>query len=360
MFRRKQKIKVIDLFCGIGWLSHWLINQWFEVVAGIDFDNSCKFAFEKNNKSQFFSMDINDVSSSMLDNLYWNNNFKILVWCAPCQPFSLMNNQKSKYFNNKDVELRSPIRKYADLIKETQPDIISMENVAGLIDKKKYPSFAYFLEILEKEWYHTSYKIVDCIKYWIPQKRRRLVLLASKLWPIELIPETHQDNPITLREVIWNLEKIKAWEQSKTDPLHQAKNLNDINLKRIKAIPKNWGSLLDIKDKSLIPLCHTKQSGKSYIWNVYARMKWDEPAPTITTMCTWLWNWRFWHPEQNRAISLREASLIQTFPENYQFFDDSYNPWITKISKQIGNAVPVKLGEVIGESIKKHLKYYQS
>lgn len=353
-----KKIQIVDLFCWVWWLSHWLLRQWFNIVAWIDFDKNCKFAFEKNNKSKFYERDIKDVDCKMIDSLYWKNcEYKILVWCAPCQPFSLMNNKKSNYFYNTDVEKKSPIMKYADLIRWVKPLIVSMENVSSLINTEKYPSFQYFLDTLKEEWYFYSYKVVDCTKYWIPQTRKRLVLLASKLGPIELIPET-QKTPKTLRDTIWDLPKLKAWEMNKQDPLHRSRSLNDINLKRISAIPQNWWSLLDLKDKSLIPICHQQEKWKSYISNIYGRMFWDRPSPTLTTYCTWLGNWRFWHPEQNRAISLREAARIQTFPDSYVFFNDWFNPWIWKISKQIWNAVPVKLWEVIWKSIKKHLKEY--
>ncbi|MFA7298184.1 MAG: DNA cytosine methyltransferase [Candidatus Absconditabacterales bacterium] len=353
--KNKKNIKVVDLFCGIGGLTHGFVNQGFNVVAGIDFDPLCKYAFEKNNNSKFLDMDIKDVKGSIIKKLYGkDSDIKILVGCAPCQPFSLMNTQKSQYFNNEDVELKSPIRKFADLIKEVKPEIVSMENVAGLIDEKKYPSFSYFINTLEDNGYKVSYSVVDCTKYGIPQTRRRLVLLASRYGEIKLIPETHK-TPVTVRETIGKLSKIKAGEISKKDNLHRARDLNDLNKRRLDAIPKNGGSLLDVKDQSLIPECHKKDSGKTYLPNVYARMRWDKPAPTMTTWCTGFGNGRFGHPEQNRAISLREASLFQTFPMDYEFFDGNGTMSIQKISKQIGNAVPVRLGEVIAESIKKHL-----
>lgn len=354
-----KKVKVIDLFCWIWWLTHWLVNEGFDVVAWIDNEKSCKFAFEANNRSEFFDMDIRDVTWNMLNTLYWDANIKILVGCAPCQPFSRINTQKSLYDLN-DIEKRSPIRKFADLIEELKPEIVSMENVAWLINIEKYPSFAYFLSVLEKNWYWKPYyKVVDCTKYWIPQTRKRLVLLASRLWPIELIPETH-NKPVTVKEVIGKLEKIEAGQQSKKDPLHRSRGLDEINKKRIEAIPHDGWSLLDLEDDTLRPECHKKKSWKTYINNVYARMKWNSPAPTMTTRCTWLWNGRFWHPDQNRAISLREASLFQTFPKSYKFFDANNNVWISRISKHIGNAVPVRLWQVIGKSIKKHINDFIS
>ena len=144
-----KKVKVIDLFCWIWWLTHGLVNEGFDVVAEIDNEKSCKFAFEKNNRAEFFDKDIRDVSWKMLNGLFWNTDIKILVWCAPCQPFSRINTKKHQYSND-DIEERSPIWKFADLIKETKPDIVSMENVAWLKNIEKYPSFKYFLDTLKK------------------------------------------------------------------------------------------------------------------------------------------------------------------------------------------------------------------
>lgn len=128
-------------------------------------------------------------------------------------------------------------------------------------------------------------------------------------------------------------------------------------MERIKATPKNGGSWKDWNE-SLILKCHKKPRGKTYS-SVYGRMKWDEPAPTMTTFCTGIGNGRFGHPEQDRAISLREASLLQTFPMNYDFIEYKNLPIkIGAISRHIGNAVPPKLGEIIGLSIKKHLENY--
>ena len=356
-----KNIKIIDLFCGVGWLTHWFVKEWFDVVVWIDFEKSCEYGYVSNNKwAEYLCMDINNVESDLLNSYYGDNcDIKVLVGCAPCQPFSLMNTNKSQYFNNEDVEKKSPIRKFADLISELKPEIVSMENVAWLMDIDKYPSFAYFLKVLKDNGYWDAfYKVVDCTKYWIPQTRKRLVLLASRLWPIELIEETHIE-PITVMETIWKLPAINDWEICNTDPLHRSRKLSKLNKNRISSMPKNGWNLLDI-DPSLIPDCHKKKSGKSYLPNVYARMRWDRPAPTMTTWCTWFGNGRFWHPEQNRAISLREAAMIQTFPKDYQFFEKNQSTIsIQKISKHIGNAVPVKLGEVIAKSIKKHLSKYK-
>lgn len=354
--KKSKKVKVIDLFCGIWWITRWFVDEGFNVVAGIDFVESCRFWYEKNNNwAKFIHKDIRKVTWEELTALYNNDcDIKILVWCAPCQPFSWINSNKVDYFfDSEKANTRSPLDKFASLIEKTQPHIVSMENVANLANMEKYPAFKHFLDVLTKNWYETDYKIVDTSTYWIPQKRKRLVLLASKLGKIKLIDPTHK-KPITLREAIWHLPKIWIGEIHPDDPYHRTQTMNTINTERIKYIPKNWWNLKWAPDY-LIPECHKKASWKTYSSSVYARMKWDEPSPTLTTQCLWIWNGRYWHPEQDRAISLREAAMIQTFPQDYEFVEDTSNYCLQKVVKYIGNAVPVKLWQVIAQSIKIHL-----
>ena len=351
-----KKIKVIDLFCGIGWITRWFVNEGFNVVAGIDFVESCRFGYEKNNNgAKFIHKDIREVTWEELDELYSEDcDVKVLVWCAPCQPFSWMNSNKvDYYFDPQKANTRSPLDKFAELIEKTQPDIVSMENVANLANMEKYPAFKHFLDVLEKNWYKYDYQIVDTSTYWIPQKRKRLVLLASKFWDIKLIDSTWE-KPMTLREAIGHLPKIWIGETHSEDLYHRTQEMSTLNKKRIKYIPKNWWNLKWAPDY-LIPECHKKLSGKTYSSSVYARMKWDEPSPTLTTQCLWIWNGRYEHPEQDRAISLREAAIIQTFPQDYEFVEDTSNYCLREVVKYIGNAVPVRLGQVIAKSIRMHI-----
>ncbi|MCX6732323.1 MAG: DNA (cytosine-5-)-methyltransferase [Candidatus Roizmanbacteria bacterium] len=352
--KSQKKIKVIDLFCGIGGLTHGLIKEGLDVVAGIDNDSSCKFGYEYNNKTQFIDSDILKVTPDQINNLFGakKDTIRVLAGCAPCQPFSRLN---LKEVTQKQLE---PLGKFAQLIKDTQPDIVSMENVSGLADTKKYPVFAKFIKTLEDNGYKYKYEVVDVSEFGVPQKRKRLVLLASKLGEIELIKRTHKDNRVTVRDVIKHLDPIKDGETSRTDFLHRARKLDPINLKRIKATPHDGGNS-DSWSEDLMLECHKKESGKTYSSTVYGRMRWDEPAPTMTTQCIGLGNGRFGHPTQNRAISLREAAIFQTFPENYKFMEFEDSMVTAKVAKFIGNAVPVRLGSVIGKSIKNHLKYYQ-
>ncbi len=351
----RKKIKVIDLFCGIGGLTHGFLKEGIDIIAGIDNDSTCKFGYEHNNKTIFIDRDIAEITAKDINKLFGpkRNIVRVLAGCAPCQPFSKLNLKK---ITKKELQ---PLEKFAQLIAEIKPDIVSMENVAGLADVKKYPIFQGFIDTLEDNGYKYKYEVVDVSEYGIPQRRRRLVLLASLFGEIELIERTHKDKKVTVRDVIKNLEPIKDGEVGRNDPIHRARKLSLLNLKRIKATPHDGGSS-NSWNKELVLECHKKESGKTYRSTVYGRMRWDEPAPTMTTQCTGLGNGRFGHPEQDRAISLREAALFQTFPSSYKFVGEE-TPIITNnIARFIGNAVPVKLGSVIGRSIKKHIEQYET
>jgi len=344
--KAKKKVEVIDLFCGIGGLTHGFVRTGFDVIAGIDNDEDCRYGYESNNKAKFIGKDIADVSADEIKQLYRSDaDIRVLVGCAPCQPFSKL--------NRKNITLKQlqPLEKFAQLIKQVKPDIVSMENVRGLL---KDPVFRTFLAVLDKNKYAYEYKIIDFSDYGVPQNRRRLVLLASRLGKISLIAPTHKNRKRTVQNVIGRLEPITDGETSSNDPLHRARLLSVLNKKRIKATPKDGGNSRSW-DKKLMLECQKKKSGETYRGSVYGRMRWDAPSPTMTTQCTGLGNGRYGHPEQDRAISLREAALFQTFPKSYRFVAPKENIVVANIARFIGNAVPVRAGEVIAKSIKNHI-----
>ena len=347
---KNSDIAVVDLFCGVGGLTCGLKKAGLNVVAGIDNDVTCKYAYEENNQATFIEADVSKFASSRVEKLFKNAEIKIMVGCAPCQRFS---SQANKYRRNIDTrtDVRwNLLRSFAQYIEDIKPDIVSMENVPELC---KYDVFEDFLERLDKLGYHTSYKIVDCSKYGLPQKRRRLVLLASKYGEIQLISEGAIKKRLTVRDVLAGLPKISHGEVDKDDPLHRSAGLSDINLQRSKQ-SKPGGSWRDW-DEMLLPKCYKKPTGKTF-GSVYGRMEWDKPSPTITTQFYSFGTGRYGHPEQDRALSLREGALLQTFPEDYRFFENADDISITTISRHIGNAVPVDLGKIIGLSINEHLE----
>lgn len=346
-------IKVVDLFCGIGGLTHGLQRQGLDVVAGIDNDPKCEYGYKANNKAAYILDDISNIMPSQIADLYKSAKIKVLVGCAPCQPYSGLNKKKPS------KEKMQPLEKFANLVEEIRPDIVSMENVRGLAKKGKYPVFDRFIKTLERCGYSVSYGVVNVSDYGVPQNRNRLVLLASLHGRISLIEPTHSNNKVTVRDAIYRLPKIQAGVKYHPDPLHYARALSPLNEARIKATKHDGGNSKDWPAELKLE-CHKKESGKTYERTVYARMRWDEPAPTMTTQCIGLGNGRFGHPEQDRAITLREAALIQSFPASYKFFPEGQEFIVRDVARFIGNAVPVRLGEVIGSSIKSHLAAVQA
>lgn len=339
---------VVDLFCGVGGLTHGLQLAGLNVVAGIDIEDACRFAYEANNNALFVNEDITKITSEAVSQYFNPNGVSILVGCAPCQPFS---RYSSRYRKNgrKDDKWRL-LSYFQNIARQIMPDIISIENVPSLRDEEIFINFVNELEQLN---YHVFSQVVNCPDYGVPQKRKRLVMLASRFGNIQLIaPIYRQEQYRTVRMAISNLPPIEDGEICETDSLHRASKLSDINKRRIiKSLPggtwRDW-------DSDLVLDCHKKNTGKTFP-SVYGRMEWDKPSPTITTQFYGYGNGRFGHPEQNRAISLREGAILQSFPADYIFCDTEHKISKRNVAIQIGNAVPVALGEAIGKSIIEHL-----
>lgn len=342
-------VSAVDLFCGIGGLTHGLIKAGIPVNVGMDTDSSCKYAFEKNNNAKFIEKDIKDVDIGEIKKFYSKDSVKVLVGCAPCQPFST-HTQKIK--DRKKDERWGMLYNFLDIIKGVQPEIVSMENVPQIT---KYDVFTDFVAGLESEGYYVFWEIVNCPDYGIPQTRRRLVLLASKLGEIDLVPKTHEKKRYkTVMSAIGVLDPIEAGEVHPKDPMHKSYKLSPINSSRIRQ-SKPGGTWWDW-DEELRLRCHKKDTGESYK-AVYGRMLWDGPGPTITTQFYNLGTGRFGHPEQDRALTLREGALLQTFPKKYVFAKTDEEITFKKTGAHIGNAVPVRLGMIIGKSILRHLEH---
>jgi DNA (cytosine-5)-methyltransferase 1 len=339
---------VVDLFCGAGGLAYGLKMAGLHVAAGVDLDPNCRHPLEANTGAIFACRDVSDLVPSDLVNWFGDASVRVLAGCAPCQPFST-------YSQSRKSEDRrwTLLREFQRLATALRPEIVTMENVLGLATQ---PVWEEFIAALREAEYHVSWREVLCTDYGIPQSRRRLVLLASLFGPIELI-NTMEKKGGTVREAIGALPPIAAGEASPGDPLHVSSSLSPLNLKRIR-VSKPGGTWRDWPE-SLRANCHIQDSGKTYP-AVYGRMEWEKPAPTMTTQCYGFGNGRFGHPEQDRAISLREAALLQSFPRDYSFLQDGAEVSFKRLGTLIGNAVPPKLGEAIGISIRAHLQQVRS
>lgn len=336
-------VKVVDLFCGAGGLAYGLKAAGLDIAAGVDLDPSCRFPFEANCGGHFEQKSVSDLTAAELDGWFDQADVRVLAGCAPCQPFSTYS-QSRKTEDQRWTLLRS----FLKLAIETKPEIVTMENVRGLSAK---PVWAEFVQGLSDAGYHVTWREVACTDFGVPQTRRRLVLLASRLGPIDLPDAAATAGPNTVRLAIGNLPKLKAGQASKSDPLHSACRLSPLNLRRIKA-SKPGGTWRDWPD-DLRATCHSKKSGETYP-SVYGRMEWDQPSPTMTTQCFGFGNGRFGHPDQDRAITLREAAILQSFPSDYLFVKGDAPVTFSRVGMLIGNAVPPKLGEAIGLAILAH------
>ncbi len=346
-----MKRVAVDLFCGIGGLTKGLSMSGIEVVAGYDIDGTCRFPYEVNNGAQFIEKSVEKITKEEMQELFPQGCIRIIVGCAPCQPFSRYSLRYRKD-GRKDDKWRL-LYSFARIVRECQPDVVSMENVPSLA---KEIVFADFVSELQELNYHVEWKILYCPDYGVPQKRKRLVLLASKLGKIQMIQPLYRPEEYrTVRMAIGNLPPINDGEVCRIDSMHRASKLSAINKRRIvQSVPggtwRDWDEKLQLK-------CHGKTSGKTYA-SVYGRMCWDEPSPTITTQFYGYGNGRFGHPEQDRAISLREGAILQSFPEDYIFTAENHVIHKREVGVHIGNAVPVELGHAIGISIQQHLDKY--
>ena len=351
---RQRTLVAVDLFCGVGGLTHGLERAGIEVRLGIDKDPACEHPFEANNRARFLNADIADLSADEIRNVFGKGHATLLAGCAPCQPFSTYSRSAKRTRPANRLGRSHPddwmlVRRFGELVLATKPDLVTMENVPPLADQ------AVFQEFVDGLAPHYSFDcgVVECRKVGLPQTRKRLVFVASKLGPISLpkfdLPQR------TVREEIGSLPPIGAGDVHPTDPLHRASKLSAINLDRIRA-SRPGGTWRDWP-RELRAKCHDRETGATYP-SVYGRMEWDAPAPTITTQAFGFGNGRFGHPEQDRAISLREAAMLQGFPRSYSFVKRGDRVNFATLGRLIGNAVPVPLAEMIGVVLRDHVQQF--
>lgn len=329
-------IRAVDVFCGIGGLTYGLRSAGLDVVLGLDSDKSCQYAYETNNDGAvFLEADVRDVQFTDLESHYGESEITALVGCAPCQPFS--SHTRRNTASRDDCEL---VDEFARLVREGMPDLVSMENVPGLA---KHPTFGKLVELLRDLNYDVAHDVIDFHKFGVPQHRRRLVMVASRLGSVALPEPTNSIGKVS--DFIADLQPIEAGQTWKGDPAHTSLPLSPTNLERIKQ-SKPGGTWRDWAE-TLVNPCQRR----AHYPAPYGRMRWDEPAPTITTQFCYYSTGRFGHPNQDRAVSVREAALLQTFPCDYKLVDPDSPSTIRKLARHVGNAVPVKIAELIGSSL---------
>ncbi len=337
-----DQIVAVDVFCGAAGLSLGLQQSGITVAAGIDVDPACRYPFEANIGATFVERDVTTVSSLELVELFGGARIKVLAGCAPCQPFSGYTTKRREMDGRWELLLE-----FVRLVRDAKPDIVTIENVPRLAI---LPLWREVVLALENSGYSVKWGVLDASKFGVPQQRRRLVLLASRLGVISL-PSPTDRHLQTVEHAISGLPEIGAGKENTTDPLHSARALTPKNLARIRQSKpagtwREWPKELQVE-------CHKTEQGRTYP-SVYGRMSWDQPSPTITTQFYGYGNGRFGHPDQDRAITLREGAILQSFPKDFKFTQRGEKINFRKIGRLVGNAVPPKLAYEIGRAIIDH------
>lgn len=357
---KDKNIVAFDFFCGCGGTSRGFKDAGIEIAFALDIDIDAKNTFTNNfPETVFCHKSISELKSSDLqptiDN--YKDSYKLFCGCAPCQPFTKQITESPK----RDIR-KSLLSHFGVVVSKFKPDFVFIENVPGLqkVPKYKKGPFPEFKRLLERMGYHITYDVVAAQDFGAPQCRRRFILLASKHNEINIPAPTHgkgRENPYkTVRDAIADLPVIAAGETYKGPNVlnHRAANLSELNMERLKAsVPDGGGR--NNWPKRLWPACYTRINGNGQTHSghtdCYGRLWWDKPATGLTTRCISYSNGRFGHPEQDRAISIREAARLQGFGDDFEFTGN-----LNSMARQIGNAVPVDLSFAMGRQFVNHIE----
>lgn len=341
-------LKAVDFFCGGGGMSYGLQQAGIRILAGIDYEINCKETYETNiENAKFIHANVFELGEKELESklkLSQSDDDLILVGCSPCQYWSVIRTSKEK--SEKSKSLLSEFQRFVEYF---VPGYVVVENVPGIFSRQKESGLDVFVDKLESLGYTVHFGIHNTQHYNVPQSRKRFTLIANRVSEDKLEPLESQDKILTVRDVLGennDFPKITAGHQDDTDYMHSCAGLSEINLQRLKLIPKDGGDRFAFADHPDLQLkCFV---GKDDCFkDTFGRLWWDKPSPTITTKFFSVSNGRFIHPEEDRALSLREGATLQSFPKTYIFKASSRD----KIARLIGNAVPPKYAEQIGKAI---------
>jgi DNA (cytosine-5)-methyltransferase 1 len=340
---------VVDLFAGCGGGSIGFQQAGFEVIGAVEIDEEAATAYAANVGVQPLAQDIREITGS--DLLAGTGidvgQLTLLFGCPPCQSFTILRRGAPETIA--DGVRNSLPREYSRLVEELRPRHIAFENVPGMVDGRWRHRFDELLAVLERLGYRCLWDVLDAADYGVPQRRRRLVVVGSRVVEPILPEPTHSalgkgNLPAhrTVRDAIGDMLPLELGEADPADPFHRARRHSDIAVRRLRAVPEGGGRMNLPPELQLA--CHQGHPGH---YDIYGRMWWDRVAPTLTSGCTNVTKGRFGHPEQDRAITLREALLLQGFPPGATV--NSVNT--DTMALQVGNAVPPPLTAAVGHAI---------
>lgn len=349
---KRKKLRAVDFFCCGGGMTHGFRRAGIHVIAGIDIEVKCKETYEFNNKpAKFIHADIKKLKFAELERqtgIKRNDDNLIFIGCSPCQYWSIIKTDKTKSKDSKNL-----LADFQRFVRHFNPGYVVIENVPGIFSKSDSP-LRNFIDFLEGEDFSVQHEIVTVSDYGVPQNRKRFVLIASRVKKITF-PVAKKDRSLTVRNFIGDptvFPSIEAGHNDQSDFCHTTQGFSKVSFERIKLTPVDGGTREAWKDTDLqVNVYKLKDGNKNFAFkDTYGRMFWDRPASTITTRFYSISNGRFGHPEQNRAISIREGAALQTFPIEYVFKVNN----IADKAFLIGNAVPPELAKRIAESIAKN------
>lgn len=332
------KPKALDLFSGCGGLTVGLKDAGFDVIGAVEIDTKAATIYKSNHrKTTVWNYSIRDISAKTVARhaRLRPGQLDLLAGCPPCQGFSRITTNNGLY--TVDDPRNDLINDFLRFVEDLRPKAVLLENVPGLSSTGRFRSFC---KRLEELGYKVTWDILDVSDYGVPQRRKRLILLASKKRKPDFAVKVSRKK--TVEEAIGYLPHPKDSE----DPLHATWKRSKEVESLIKKIPRNGGSRTDLPKSAQLD-CHKETDG---FRDIYGRMAWGEVSPTITSGCINPSKGRFLHPSQNRAITLREAALLQGFPKNYKF-DVEYGKY--PIAEMIGNAIPPLFVEKHARALKK-------
>jgi len=347
-----RRLKAVDFFCSGGGMSYGMQTAGIDILAGIDNDPKCKETYEANIDAEFIEADVFKLKEYELENqlkdegLKKNDDNLILIGCTPCQFWSNIRTDKEKAEKTKNL-----LTEFHRFVKYFNPGYVVVENVPGILKHKKKSKLTTFVNWLKKNDYKVHASVHNVNEYGVPQSRKRFTLIANRVNKNIIEPEPIETRP-TLRDYIGvdnGFPVLSAGNRNSEDYMSTTAGLNELNLRRIRKVKPNGGNRFDFADDPELQLNCFKGKDNSFR-DTFGRLRWDKPSSTITTKFFSISCGRFAHPEEDRALSLREGAVLQTFPKKYIFKTTT----ISDTARIIGNAVPPEYSKRIGLSIKQN------
>jgi len=352
MSSKINKVKAVDFFCGGGGMSYGMMNAGIEILAGVDYEPECKETYEANIKgAKFIQANVFDLKETELAkelNLKKNDDDLLLIGCSPCQFWSIINTDRKKSEKSKNLLIE-----FERFVKYFNPGYVVVENVPGVLRKKKESGLEDFINWLESNSYTVHFKVHNTNDFNVPQNRRRFTLVANRVTNVELKPLPEIGIKPTVRDTIGTHNGFPKLEPGNKDSENKntVAGLQPICIERMQHIKKDGGNRFGFAHIPHLQLKCFVDRDKSFK-DTFGRLWWDRPSSTITTKFYAVSNGRFTHPEENRAISIGEGAALQSFPKDYKFYGNN----IASIARLIGNAVPPEYSKRIGLAIIKNHK----